>query len=158
MGFTLIIPSDRQHSTAAVLGYPGTHGRMWLKLHLGPVESRQDVLKLRSWWWCPIPPIHLHHPVWFPFSIHLHCSPHPEQSRWHQPPSELQLEAGMGQSVLASGSGELPPGLSAAPTSPGIKGMAVVIDSLVIHCNSLDPNEFIWYSLAVTHSFVSLQL
>lgn len=30
-----------------MLGYPGTSGRMWLKLHLGPVESRQDILKLR---------------------------------------------------------------------------------------------------------------
>lgn len=64
----------------------------------------------------------------------------------------------MGQSVLAPGSGKLPPGLPAAAASPGRKDRAVVRDSLVIHCNSLDPNEFIWYSLAVTHSFVSLQL
>lgn len=64
MGFTLIIPSDRQDSTAAMLGYPGTSGRMWFKLHLGPEESRQDVLKLRGWWWwCPAPAIHLQRPV-----------------------------------------------------------------------------------------------
>lgn len=46
----------------------------------------------------------------------------------------------------------------AAADSRGIKDTEVVIDSLVIHCNSVDPNEFIWYSLAVTHSSVSLQL
>lgn len=63
----------------------------------------------------------------------------------------------MGHSVLAPGSGWLPPGLPVQP-SRGVKDRAAVIDSLVIHCNSLDPNEFIWYSLAVTHSFVSLQL
>lgn len=40
-----------------------------------------------------------------PLSIHLHCSPNPEQCRWQQLPLELQLEAGMGQSVLAPGSG-----------------------------------------------------
>lgn len=40
----------------------------------------------------------------------------------------------------------------------GTKGTDAVIDLLVIHCNSADPNEFIWYSLVVTHSSVSLQL
>lgn len=67
----------------------------------------------------------------------------------------------MGQSVLASarrGSGWFPPGFPAAAGSRSIKDIDVVIDSLVIHCNSVDPNEFIWYSLAVTHSSVSLQL